>query len=83
MADNIRNEAETGLTKRELKVQVEKAISAILLTGQTYSIGSRSLTRANITELRKLLSELEAEIAAEEAGSPLLGNTYVGFFNGR
>ena len=37
---------ETCLTARELLVQVNKAISAILLTGQTYSIGvlSRELT---------------------------------------
>ncbi len=75
--------SESTLTKKELLNQVNSAISAILLTGQTYSIGSRSLTRANITELRKLKADLEAEVAAEEANSPLLGNTYVGFFQGR
>lgn len=75
---------ETCLTARELLVQVNKAISAILLTGQTYSIGSRSLTRANITELRKLRAELQAEVAAEDAAnSGLLDNTYVSWFQGR
>jgi hypothetical protein len=75
--------ADERLTKEEMLEQVNNAISAILLTGQTYSIGSRSLTRANITELRHLKSELEAEVAAEKSAGTLLDNTYVGFFNGR
>lgn len=70
------------MTKTELLEQVNQAISAILLTGQSYTIGSRSLTRANITELRKLKADLEAEVASESANC-LLGNTYVGFFEGR
>ena len=71
------------MTKKEMLEEVNAAISAILRTGQTYSIGSRSLTRANITELRHLKSDLEAEIAADEDGSPLFSNTYAGFFDGR
>lgn len=71
------------LSNRELLSQVTKAISAIMLTGQSYSIGSRSLTRANLTELRNLKAELEAEIAAEENNSPLFSNCTVAFFEGR
>ena len=74
---------ETELTKRHLRAEVKTAIHAILTTGQSYTIGSRTLTRANITELRKLLASLDAEIAAEENDTPLLGGTYVGFFDGR
>ena len=75
-------EEEKKITLTELYDQVNGAISAILLTGQSYKIGSRSLSRANITELRKLRSELEAQIAANN-GSVLIDNTYVAFFDGR
>lgn len=72
-----------NLTSAQLLVEVNNAISAILRTGQSYTIGSRSLTRANITELRKLKADLEAEIAAEAENDYLFGNTYAGFFEGR
>lgn len=75
--------SEEIMSNRELLSQVTKAISAIMLTGQSYSIGSRSLTRANLTELRNLKAELEAEIAADENNSPLFGNCTVAFFEGR
>ena len=75
--------SEEIMSNRELLSQVTKAISAIMHTGQSYSIGSRSLTRANLTELRNLKAELEAEIAAEENNSPLFGNCTVAFFEGR
>ena len=73
---------EKKITLNDLYEQVNGAISAVLLTGQTYRIGSRSLTRANITELRKLRAELEAQIAASN-GNMLIDNTYVAFFDGR
>lgn len=69
--------------KRDLLSQVNDAISAILKTGQSYSIGSRTLTRANITELRHLKAELEAEIAQEENNSSLFSNCSVAIFEGR
>ena len=75
--------SEEIMSNRELLSQVTKAISAIMLTGQSYSIGSRSLTRANLTELRNLKAELEAEIAADDNNSPLFGNCTVAFFEGR
>ena len=54
-----------SMTKQQLYEEVDKAITAVLVGGQSYKIGSRSLTRANITELRKLRADLAAEIAAE------------------
>ena len=55
----------------------------ITTTGQSYTIGSRTLTRANLTELRNFKNELEQQVATEESNSPLLGNCYVACFEGR
>lgn len=71
-----------NLTNQELLNEVNNAINTILVTGQSYKIGSRSLTRANITELRNLRKELQAEINANNSGS-LLDNCFVAIFDGR
>lgn len=70
------------MTKEQLFQEVDKAIYAILVGGQSYKIGSRSLTRANITELRRLRADLAAEIATEGKSS-LLDGASVAFFEGR
>ena len=70
------------MTRQQLYDEVNKAITAVLVGGQSYKIGSRSLTRANITELRKLRDELAAEIAAEGKNS-LLDGASVALFDGR
>lgn len=62
--------------------EVNRAIAAVMVGGQSYKIGSRSLTRANITELKKLRAELTAQLA-KEADTRLLRNTSVAFFDGR
>lgn len=67
----------------ELLAQVTAAIAAIATTGQSYTIGSRSLTRANLTELRELKKELEAQVASEGSNAGLFPNCYVAFFDGR
>jgi hypothetical protein len=54
--------------KQELS-DVNTAIKMILGGAQSYTIGSRSLTRANLAELRKWKKELEDEIAALSGGS--------------
>ena len=72
----------TQMKPAELLEQVNKAIAAVLVGGQSYKIGSRSLTRANITELRNLRDALAAEAAAEDGGS-LFRDTYVAYFDGR
>lgn len=56
----------------ELKTMLGEVNTAIrkVLTGQSYSLGSRTVTRANLAELRSFRKELEAEIEAlEESGT--------------
>ena len=64
------------------KLNTWLAAEEAIATGQSYQIGSRKLTRADLYQLRKLKEELEAEIAAE-GDTSLLDNTYVAFFDGR
>ena len=72
-----------GYSNKDLLKKVNEAIVAITTTGQSYTIGSRSLTRANLTELRNMKKDLEAQIAAEANDSPLFGDCCVAFFEGR
>lgn len=61
--------------------EVEAAISTILKGGQSYKIGSRSLTRADLGTLIKLRNELLVQVQSGQG--QLLGNTSVAFFEGR
>ena len=69
----------TEMSKTEQLAEVNKAISSVLVGGQSYKIGSRQLTRADLALLREMRKELQAEIAAG-GDSSLLDNTYVAFF---
>lgn len=69
-------------TKRQRLEQVNKAIETILVGGQSYKIGSRSLTRADLGLLKTMREDLEAQLASDESG-PLLNRTCVAFFEGR
>jgi len=81
--------AETNITEsvrfatpiEELNV-INEAIYAILMGGQAYRIGSRSLTRADLKLLYARKRELEA-IIAEDPDSPLFGDTVVAIFDRR
>ena len=73
---------ENDYTPQERLQEVNKAIQAVLLGGQSYKIGSRSLTRADLALLRAMRDDLEAQIASGES-THLLDNTYVAFFDGR
>lgn len=53
-------------TQKQLK-EVRTAISAILSGGQSYKIGSRSLTRADLTRLFEMQNQLETQVAQEES----------------
>lgn len=70
------------MTASEKLEEVNAAISKVLCGGQSYQMGSRRLTRADLGMLREMRKELQAEAAAE-TDSQLFGNTYVGFFDGR
>ena len=61
--------AEKLAERREELVDVKAAIKKILSGAQSYTIGSRSLTRAQLPELRKWKKELEDEIAGLSGGS--------------
>ena len=77
MANNL-----TDYTPAQMLAEVNKAIQAILIGGQSYKIGSRSLTRADLGLLRDMQHDLEAQVAAE-ANSSLFSDTYVAIFDGR
>lgn len=70
-----------NMTTKQFLEEVRKAIYAILVTGQSYKIGSRSLTRANLTELYNIEKDLQAQLA--QNNSPLLDDCYVAIFDGR
>lgn len=67
---------------KEMLEQVNRAISAVLAGGQSYKIGSRSLTRADLSMLKSMREDLEAQIATGES-TGLLDRTFVAFFDGR
>ena len=69
------------MNTEELLKQVNTAIRTVLIGGQSYQIGSRKLTRADLSLLRQMQKELQAEVNAQEA-SGLLDDTYVAFFDG-
>lgn len=52
---------------KELLAEVRQAISAILGGAQSYTIGSRSLSRADLKALLDWRDELYAEVIQEEA----------------
>ena len=72
----------TQMKPAELLEQVNKAIAAVLVGGQSYKIGSRSLTRADLAQLKAIRDDLEAQI---DSGTDncLLDRTFVAFFDGR
>ena len=71
-----------GITAAEMLQQVNEAITNVLVGGQSYQIGSRKLTRADLSMLRTLKKELQADVSAEGESS-ILDNTYVVMFDGR
>lgn len=66
---------------RALLSEVEQAIGKILAGGQSYKIGTRSVTRADLSALMNLREKLLAEAERSEDG--LLGRTSVAVFDRR
>lgn len=56
---------ETKKTAAERLDMIDLAIEAIMVGGQSYKLGSRSLTRANLSELRAMRDQLAAEVAGD------------------
>lgn len=71
-----------AMTAEERLEEVETAITKILYSGQSYQIGSRKLTRADLGMLRQMQKELKAELASGN-NTGLFGDTYVAVFDGR
>ena len=69
-------------TAEQRLTEVNKAIQAVLLGGQSYKLGSRSVTRSDLALLRAMRNELEAELASGES-SMLLSDTFVAVFDSR
>ena len=69
------------MTVQKKLVEVNNAISNILVGGQEYRIGSRSLTRADLNTLLDMQRDLQSQLANQE--SHLMDNTYLAVFDGR
>lgn len=74
--------AENSFTTVEMLKEVNNAIYAVLMGGQSYKIGSRQLNRADLKLLYDMKNDLTAQIAAEGESS-LLDDTFVAVFEGR
>ena len=59
--------------KRQRLFMYMEAEKAILLGAQSYTLDNRTLTRANLSEIRAEISKLISEIALEESNKK--GNT--------
>ena len=62
--------------------EVETAITTVLVAGQSYKIGSRSLTRVDLNLLIKMRNDLRTQLT-QEGSNGLLDNTYLAVFEGR
>ncbi len=80
----IIEESKTAFSQMDLKGQLEvvnEAIYAVLVGAQSYTIGSRKITRADLAQLYKMRQELEAGMNAEaNANQGFLDDTYVAVF---
>lgn len=70
------------LTTEQMLIEVNKAIYNVLVGGQSYQIGSRKLTRADLSLLNNMKNDLAAQVAANRS-SELLDDTVVAVFSGR
>lgn len=56
-------------TDADMLREINNAIATILQGGQSYQIGSRKLTRADLAQLYQMRKEIESGIAADENGN--------------
>lgn len=69
------------VTVEERLLEVNDAISRVLVGGQSYKLGTKSLTRADLSTLLDLQRDLQAQLANQSTN--LMDNTYLGVFEGR
>ena len=69
------------MTPEKRLVEVNTAISNILVGGQSYKIGTRSMTRADLGKLLEMQRDLQAQLSNQDKG--LMDNTYLAVFDGR
>lgn len=69
-------------SKEEQLATVNEAIYKIMVGGQSYKIGTKQLTRADLNTLLQMQSQLRAELAAS-GDQNLFGDTVVAVFDGR
>lgn len=70
-------------TAAEQLREVNTAINKILYGGQSYKIGTRSMTRADLSTLYTMKKELESEMTAESDSGGLGRGVAVSVFDGR
>jgi hypothetical protein len=80
MAEEQKQQDRQTLAQRLL--EVDTAIHAVLLGGQSYKLGTRSVTRADLALLRKMRDDLAAQLQQEDNGN-LMGGVVVAVFEGR
>lgn len=80
MAEERKQQDRQTLAQRLL--EVDTAIHAVLLGGQSYKLGTRSVTRADLALLRKMRDDLAAQLQQEDNGN-LMGGVVVAVFEGR
>lgn len=68
-------------TLEELRDEYVAAIKAVATNGVSYSIGGRSLSRANLTEMRNTLGDIQA--ALTRASGSLRRTLYADFSGAR
>ncbi len=73
---------DTEYSPQQMLVEVNKAIQAVLLGGQSYKLGSRSVTRADLALLRQMRDDLESQLSQGD-DSLLMPDVVVAIFEGR
>ncbi len=72
----------TPIATKDMLDSINAAIMAVTVGGQSYKIGSRALTRADLKQLYDMRNSLAAELAAENS-TGFLDDCFVAVFDGR
>lgn len=80
--EQVTEKAPEPITTKGMLDSVNAAIMAIAVGGQSYKIGSRNLTRADLKQLYSIRNDLTAQLASENSNG-LLDDCYVAVFSGR